>query len=143
VLGDLRPKSLLHVQTEVDLETGALLAHNHYNTEFPAALRFSMSTTGPHPHRGSEGIPGPERKPVAAGGAATRRLSGNVGAGWIRAARCRSPSIYRMGRNGNGVPPRVAGTPGSAAFDSTFSPRGRQRVTLEASGPIGIEPSVR
>ena len=26
VLGDLRPRSLLHVQTEVDLKTGALLA---------------------------------------------------------------------------------------------------------------------
>ncbi|HEX2861792.1 MAG TPA: glucoamylase family protein, partial [Lacunisphaera sp.] len=31
VLGDLRAKSLLHVQTEVDLKTGALLARNYYN----------------------------------------------------------------------------------------------------------------
>jgi hypothetical protein len=31
----LRHKSLLHVQTEVDLKTGALLARNYYNTEFP------------------------------------------------------------------------------------------------------------
>jgi cellobiose phosphorylase len=34
VLGDLRHKSLLHVQTEVDPKTGALLARNPFNTEF-------------------------------------------------------------------------------------------------------------
>src|SRR6185295_3183544 len=40
VLGDLRQKSLMHVQTEVDLKTGALLARNHYNTEFPERIAF-------------------------------------------------------------------------------------------------------
>ncbi len=40
VLGDLRHKSLLHVQTEVDLKTGALLARNHYNTDFPDRIAF-------------------------------------------------------------------------------------------------------
>ncbi|MDP2136914.1 MAG: glucoamylase family protein, partial [Candidatus Didemnitutus sp.] len=40
VLGDLRQKNLLHVQTEVDLKTGALLARNHYNTEFPDRIAF-------------------------------------------------------------------------------------------------------
>ncbi len=40
VLGDLRPKTLLNVQTEVDLKTGALLAHNFYNTEFPDRIAF-------------------------------------------------------------------------------------------------------
>ena len=40
VLGDLRQKSLLHVQTEVDLKTGALLARNPYNTEFPERIAF-------------------------------------------------------------------------------------------------------
>ena len=40
VLGDLRQKSLLHVQTEVDLKTGALLARNHYNTDFPDRIAF-------------------------------------------------------------------------------------------------------
>ena len=40
VLGDLRQKSLLHVQTEVDLKTGALLARNYYNTEFPDRIAF-------------------------------------------------------------------------------------------------------
>src|SRR5476651_294000 len=40
VLGDLRQKSLLHVQTEVDLNTGALLARNDYNTEFSGRIAF-------------------------------------------------------------------------------------------------------
>ena len=40
VLGDLRQKTLLHVQTEVDLRTGALLARNYYNTEFPDRIAF-------------------------------------------------------------------------------------------------------
>jgi cellobiose phosphorylase len=40
VLGDLRGKSLLHVQTEVDLKTGALLARSAFNTEFPDRIAF-------------------------------------------------------------------------------------------------------
>ena len=40
VLGELRHQSLLHVQTEVDLKTGALLARNYYNTEFPDRIAF-------------------------------------------------------------------------------------------------------
>ena len=34
VLGDLRPKSSMHVITEIDPNSGALFAHNSYNTEF-------------------------------------------------------------------------------------------------------------
>ena len=40
VLGDLRHKTLLNVQTEVDLKTGALLARNSYNTEFADRIVF-------------------------------------------------------------------------------------------------------
>ncbi|MBC8126164.1 MAG: hypothetical protein H8M99_03305 [Gloeobacteraceae cyanobacterium ES-bin-144] len=40
VLGDLRQKNLLHVQTEVDAKTGALLARNYGNTEFPGRIVF-------------------------------------------------------------------------------------------------------
>ena len=40
VLGELRQKILLHVQTEVDLKTGALLARNPYNTEFADRIAF-------------------------------------------------------------------------------------------------------
>ena len=34
VLGDLRPKSAMHVVTEVNPDSGALFARNPYNTEF-------------------------------------------------------------------------------------------------------------
>ena len=40
VLGELRHKSLLHVQTEVDPKTGALLARNPFNTEFAERIAF-------------------------------------------------------------------------------------------------------
>ena len=40
VLGDLRPKSGMHVITKVDPDTGALLALNPYNTEFTGRTAF-------------------------------------------------------------------------------------------------------
>jgi cellobiose phosphorylase len=40
VLGELRQKNLLHVQTEVDLKTGALLARNPFNAEFAERIAF-------------------------------------------------------------------------------------------------------
>src|SRR5205823_9285300 len=35
VLGELRPKQAMHVLTEIDPSTGALLARNPYNIDFP------------------------------------------------------------------------------------------------------------
>ena len=40
VLGDLRPKSAMHVVTEIDPKTGALFARNPYNTEFAGRVAF-------------------------------------------------------------------------------------------------------
>jgi cellobiose phosphorylase len=40
VLGDLRSKSVMHVVTAIDQKSGALLASNHYNTEFPDRTAF-------------------------------------------------------------------------------------------------------
>jgi cellobiose phosphorylase len=40
VLGDLRPKTTMHVITEIDPVSGALFARNPYNTEFPARTAF-------------------------------------------------------------------------------------------------------
>nr|WP_223296758.1 glucoamylase family protein [Thiorhodovibrio frisius] len=40
VLGDLRPKSALHLVTEVDPNSGALFARNPYNSEFAGRLAF-------------------------------------------------------------------------------------------------------
>jgi len=40
VLGDLRPKTAMHITTEVDAGSGAIFARNAYNTEFPNRLAF-------------------------------------------------------------------------------------------------------
>ncbi len=40
VLGDLRPKSAMHVITGIDANSGALFAHNAYNTEFAGRVTF-------------------------------------------------------------------------------------------------------
>jgi cellobiose phosphorylase len=40
VLGDLRPKSAMHVSTEVDPYSGAIYARNRYNSEFPDRVAF-------------------------------------------------------------------------------------------------------
>jgi len=40
VLGSLREQSLLHVQTEIDPKSGALLARNAYNTDFSERIAF-------------------------------------------------------------------------------------------------------
>ncbi len=40
VLGDLRPKSAMHVTTEMDADSGALFARNPYNTEFADRIAF-------------------------------------------------------------------------------------------------------
>ena len=40
VLGDLRPKTTMHVITEIDPISGALFARNPYNTEFPDRTAF-------------------------------------------------------------------------------------------------------
>jgi cellobiose phosphorylase len=40
VLGDLRPKSAMHVVTGIDPTSGALFARNPYNTEFPGRIAF-------------------------------------------------------------------------------------------------------
>ncbi len=82
VLGDLRHKSLLHVQTEVDLKTGSLLALNHYNTEFPDRIVFldvndeTRTLTGDR--KEFIGRNGTLSQPAAL---KRSRLSGKVGAG--------------------------------------------------------------
>jgi cyclic beta-1,2-glucan synthetase len=82
VLGDLRQNSLLHVQTEVDLRTGALLACNYYNTEFPDRIVFLDVNDATRTLTGDRkefiGRNGSLSQPAALKRA---RLSGKVGAG--------------------------------------------------------------
>ena len=40
ILAEKKSKSLLHTQTEVDIETGVLYAHNYYNSDFADNIAF-------------------------------------------------------------------------------------------------------
>ncbi|MDD5008517.1 MAG: hypothetical protein PHC68_09015 [Syntrophorhabdaceae bacterium] len=81
VLGDVRPKSTMHIITEVDPQSGALFARNPYNTEFGRWVAFFNVDDGTRTVSGDRteflGRNGTIRSPAAM----TRtRLSGKVGA---------------------------------------------------------------
>jgi cyclic beta-1,2-glucan synthetase len=81
VLGDLRPKSAMHVVTEIDPKSGALFARNPYNTEFADRVAFFDVDDATRTVSGDRtefiGRNGTLRSPAAM----TRtRLSGKVGA---------------------------------------------------------------
>src|SRR5208337_2799579 len=82
VLGDLRQKNLLHVQTEVDSQTGALLSRNFYNTDFSQWIAF-LDVDDP-----TRTLTGDRNEFLGRNGALSTpaalkrvRLSGKVGAG--------------------------------------------------------------
>jgi cyclic beta-1,2-glucan synthetase len=82
VLGELRHKNLLHVQTEVDPKTGALLARNPFNTEFTERIAFVDVSDPMRTFTGDRkeflGRNGSLSNPAAL---KRTRLSGKVGAG--------------------------------------------------------------
>jgi cellobiose phosphorylase len=82
VLGDLRQKSLLHVQTEVDIKTGVLMARNFYNPGFHDRIAFIDVNDR------SSGVTGDRKEFLGRNGSVSEpealkhtRLSGKVGAG--------------------------------------------------------------
>jgi cyclic beta-1,2-glucan glucanotransferase len=82
VLGDLRPKSAMHVVTELDPKSGAIFARNPYQTEFAGRTAFFDVDETTRTISGDRtefiGRNGTLRSPAAM----TRvRLSGKVGAG--------------------------------------------------------------
>jgi cellobiose phosphorylase len=81
VLGDLRPKSTMHVVTEIDAVSGALLARNAYNNEFADRVAFFEVDDGSRSFSGDRGEfigrNGSLRNPAAMGRV---RLSNNAGA---------------------------------------------------------------
>jgi len=82
VLGERRHQSLLHVQTEVELKTGTLVARNYYNTEFPDRIVFLDV------NEAARTLTGDRKEFIGRNGSLTQpaamkrqRLSGKVGAG--------------------------------------------------------------
>jgi cellobiose phosphorylase len=82
VLGDQRQRNLLHVQTEVDHKTGALLARNFYNTDFSEWIAFVDVADSPQTLTGDRkeflGRNGSTSNPAAL---KRERLSGKTGVG--------------------------------------------------------------
>ena len=81
VLGDERAKTLMHVVTELDTETGALFARNAYNTDFSGRFAFfdvNDSTDAVCADRGD--FFGPCGTLAAPAALAQVKLSGRVGA---------------------------------------------------------------
>src|SRR5450830_1446154 len=83
VLGDLRAKTAMHVNSEADTTTGALLASNHYNTEFPQRVAFfDLDATAKTVTCDRNEFIGRNRSlqnPIAL---ERQRLSGKIGAGF-------------------------------------------------------------
>ena len=82
VLGNLRPKTAMHIITEIATKNAALFARNSYNTEFADRVAFFDTDEIPRTVCGDRteflGRNGTLRSPAAMG---RSRLSGKVGAG--------------------------------------------------------------
>jgi cyclic beta-1,2-glucan synthetase len=135
VLGDLRHKSSMHVVSEIDPATGALLARNHYNREFADKVVFfhvdDVTRTLSGDRTEFIGRNGTLRNPAALSRA---RLSGRVGSAMDPCAAIQVPFelaegqsreiIFRMGVG--------RGAEGAAQLAKRLSKSGTARAELEA-----------
>jgi cellobiose phosphorylase len=82
VLGETRAKNFMHIATEFDPRSGAMLARNPYNTEFEGRVAFVAACESIYSFTGSRtefiGRNGQLSQPAAMG---RQRLSGKVGIG--------------------------------------------------------------
>lgn len=129
ILGDLRPKSALHMVTEIDANSGALFARNPYNSEFGHRVAFFDVDDNARTLTGDRteflGRNGTLRRPDAM----TRvRLSGRLGAALVPCGAIQVPFelaegeertiIFRLGAGQNLIQARTLAQrlrqPGSA-----------------------------
>ena len=136
VLGDLRPKSMTHVTTEIDANTGALFARNPYSTEFADRVAFFGAADA------LDGTPcttsGDRNEFLGRNGtlsspAAMRRsqLSGRVGAGMDPCAAIRVPFDLEEGQERE-----IVFTLGTGRTDEARSLAHRFRGSAAAHGAL-------
>jgi cellobiose phosphorylase len=99
VLGDARSKSLLHVVTETDPASGAMLARNVYNPEFGDRVAFVNCSESLRTLTGDRAeFLGRNGRPDAPAGLRRVRLSGRVGAGYDPCAAIQAPLTLEDGQ---------------------------------------------
>jgi cellobiose phosphorylase len=99
VLGASRSKSLMHVTTEVDPASGAILARNVYNPEFGDAVAFVNCSESNRTLTGDRTeFLGRNGKPATPSAMRRVRLSGRVGAGYDPCASFQAPVVLENGQ---------------------------------------------
>jgi cellobiose phosphorylase len=92
ILGDRREMNAPHIVTEVDPKTGALLAHNTYNSEFANRVVFLDCSESKRTVTGDRGeFLGRNGSPADPACLSRTRLSGRVGAGFDPCAAMQVP----------------------------------------------------
>ncbi len=144
VLGDMRSKSLLHVVTEADPSSGAILARNVYSPEFGDRMAFVNCSETIRTFSGDRaeflGRNGQFANPAAMQRA---RLSGRVGAGYDPCAAFQAPLTLADGQEKDHHL-----HPGRRAWDGRDEEPGpaiprrgeRQSRDREECGTIGVGP---
>ncbi|HWB86527.1 MAG TPA: glucoamylase family protein [Bryobacteraceae bacterium] len=133
-LGDLRPKSAMHVVTEMDADGGPMLARNSYNTEFPGRVAFFDVEDAARTATGDRmeflGRNGTLRTPAAMG---RPRLSGRFGAALDPCSALQVPFELAPGQEREIVFTLGAGRSLEEARDLAYRSRGSAaRQTLES-----------
>jgi cellobiose phosphorylase len=82
VLGDLRPRQAMHIVTELEALTGAILARNRYNNEFSGSVAFLDCSEAVRSVSGDRGeFLGSQGDPSSPAALRSRKLSGRLGGG--------------------------------------------------------------
>jgi len=133
VLGDLRGKSLMHVATEVDAASGAVLARNPYNSEFPDRVAFFDAGGAGRSVTGDRGeFIGRNGSPARPAAMRRARLSGRTGAALDPCAAIQIPVVLAEGESRKVVFVLGIGRDCSAAGALAKNARGADTEALAA-----------